>query len=54
MSTSKLVIESIDGKYPSFGDHNCHEQLSVLSRTVASLAEKGVASQTPAVETVHM
>lgn len=40
---------------PSFGESQClHEQIIVLSRMVASLAAKAVASQTPAVETVHL
>lgn len=39
---------------PPIGESQClNEQLSVLSRTVASLAEKVVASQTHAVETLH-
>lgn len=40
---------------PPFGESQClHEQLIVFSRMVASLGAKAVASQTPAVETVHL
>lgn len=40
---------------PPFGESQClHEQLIVFSRMVASLAANAVASQTPALETVHV
>lgn len=40
---------------PPFGESQClHEQLIVFSRMVASLAANAVASQTSALETVHV
>lgn len=40
---------------PPFGESQClYEQLIILSRMVTSLAANAVASQTSAVETVHM
>lgn len=40
---------------PPFGESQClHEQLIVFSQMVASLAANAVASQTPALETVHV